>query len=220
MHFYQFNIGDYASHTRHLNPIEDIAYRRLLDIYYLHERPLSDCPSTVARQINMREYETEVNDVLSEFFQLTDGGWANPRADKEIAKYQEFIAAGKRGAAIRWGKVEHKPDYTEPNGEAIAHPNATPMLNNKHKTINNKHNIDRPEDVSQSVWDDFLLHRKAKKATVTETVLSSIRKEATKAKWTMEDALKETCARNWQSFKADWVLKEVQSKPQALAGWK
>ena len=34
MHFYQFNIGDYASHTRHLNPIEDIAYRRLLDIYY------------------------------------------------------------------------------------------------------------------------------------------------------------------------------------------
>ena len=166
----------------------------------------------------MREHEIEFKAVLDEFFQLTDGGWVNPRADKEIAKYQEFIAAGKRGAAIRWGKAEHKPDYTEANGEAITPPNAMPMLNIKHKTINN--NIDRPEDVSQSVWNDFLLHRKAKKAPVTETVLSSIRKEATKAKWTMEDALKETCARNWQSFKAEWVNKEVQSKPQALVGWK
>jgi uncharacterized protein YdaU (DUF1376 family) len=220
MHFYQFNIGDYASHTRHLTPIEDIAYRRLLDIYYLHECLLSNCSATLARKINMREYEAEVKSVLEEFFQLTDGGYANLRADKEIAKYQQFIEAGKRGAAKRWAKANDKPDYIEPNGEAIAHPNATPMLNNKHKTINTKHNIDRPDDVSQSVWDDFLLHRKAKKATVTETVLSSIRKEATKAKWTMEDALKETCARNWQSFKADWVLKEVQSKPQALSGWK
>ena len=39
MHFYSFNIGDYASHTRHLTPMEDLAYRRLLDIYYLHEQP-------------------------------------------------------------------------------------------------------------------------------------------------------------------------------------
>lgn len=28
MHYYNFHIGDYASHTRHLSPIEDIAYRR------------------------------------------------------------------------------------------------------------------------------------------------------------------------------------------------
>jgi len=35
MHYYQFNIGDYASHTRHLSDLEDLAYRRLLDAYYL-----------------------------------------------------------------------------------------------------------------------------------------------------------------------------------------
>ena len=39
MHYYSFNIGDYASHTRHLTAIEDLAYRRLLDLYYLHEQP-------------------------------------------------------------------------------------------------------------------------------------------------------------------------------------
>jgi uncharacterized protein YdaU (DUF1376 family) len=105
MHYYQFHIGDYATHTRHLNPIEDIAYRRLLDIYYLHERPLSDCLTTVARQINMREYETEVNAILTEFFDHIDGGYINSRADKEIghykAKVEQASRAGKASAERR-----------------------------------------------------------------------------------------------------------------------
>lgn len=62
-----------------------------------------------------------------------------------------------------------------------------------------------PEGVSQSVWDDFVKHRKAKKAQVTQTVIDGITKEAKKAGWPLEDALKETILRNWQSFKADWV---------------
>ncbi len=105
MHYYQFHIGDYATHTRHLTPIEDIAYRRLLDIYYLHERPLSDCLTTVARQINMREYETEVDLVLTEFFDHIDGGYINRRADKEIqhykAKVEQASRAGKASAERR-----------------------------------------------------------------------------------------------------------------------
>ena len=105
MHYYQFHIGDYATHTRHLNPIEDIAYRRLLDIYYLHERPLSDCLTTVARQINMREYETEVDLILTEFFDHIDGGYINRRADKEIqhykAKVEQASKAGKASAERR-----------------------------------------------------------------------------------------------------------------------
>jgi hypothetical protein len=59
MHFYSFNIGDYISHTRHLTVIEDCAYRRLLDLYYLHEQPLNECSTTVARAINMRDHEDE-----------------------------------------------------------------------------------------------------------------------------------------------------------------
>jgi hypothetical protein len=62
-----------------------------------------------------------------------------------------------------------------------------------------------PEGVSQSVWDEFIAHRKAKKAKVTELVIEGIAKEASKAGWSLEDALKETIVRNWQSFKADWV---------------
>jgi uncharacterized protein YdaU (DUF1376 family) len=213
MHYYQFNIGDYASHTRHLNLLEDLAYRRLLDIYYLQERPLNTGIASVARQINMRDHETEVKAVLEEFFELTDDGWINRRADQEIAKYQEFIAAGKRGAAKRWAKAAEKGGESDANGEANTPPNATPIVNNKHKTITNIKDI-RPEDVELSVWQDFLKHRKTKKAEVTETVLKTIRTEADKAGWKMQDALTEMCSRGWTGFKADWVKGKVEAVPE------
>jgi len=108
MHYYQFNIGDYASHTRHLSLIEDAIYRRLLDAYYLHERPLNSGITAVARQINAREYEAEVKIILEEFFQLTENGWENFRADKEIehfhSKIQQASRAGKASAEARLNK--------------------------------------------------------------------------------------------------------------------
>jgi len=105
MHYYQFNIGDYVSHTRHLSPIEDIAYRRLLDAYYLSERPLNSGIAVVARQIGLKEHEADVHEVLQEFFKLTEDGWINIRADKEIAhfkgKIEQASRAGKASAERR-----------------------------------------------------------------------------------------------------------------------
>jgi uncharacterized protein YdaU (DUF1376 family) len=40
MNYYPFHVGDYAAHTAHLEPMEDLAYRRMLDAYYLRESPL------------------------------------------------------------------------------------------------------------------------------------------------------------------------------------
>ena len=105
MHYYQFNIGDYASHTRHLDLYEDLAYRRLLDMYYLHERPLNVDSAVVAKQIGMREKVQVVQDVLNEFFQLGEEGWVNDRADKEIkhfhSKIEQASRAGKASAERR-----------------------------------------------------------------------------------------------------------------------
>jgi uncharacterized protein YdaU (DUF1376 family) len=131
MHYYQFNIGDYASHTRHLTAIEDIAYRRLLDIYYLHERPLNSGSASVARQINMREYETEVKSILDEFFTLTDDGWINVRADKEIAHYR--------------GKIEQASRAGKASAERRSNVRSTDVQpTNNHKPItNNQEYIDR-----------------------------------------------------------------------------
>jgi uncharacterized protein YdaU (DUF1376 family) len=127
MHYYQFHIGDYKSHTHHLSLIEDLAYRRLLDHYYLHEAPIKQ--RDIARQIGMRDHEQEVLTVLDEFFISAEDGFIHPRADAEIAKFKEFAEAGKRGAAKRWAKGG--------DGEAISPPNATPIATINHKPITN-----------------------------------------------------------------------------------
>lgn len=65
-----------------------------------------------------------------------------------------------------------------------------------------------PDGVSDSVWQDFLKIRKAKKAPMTDTALDGIRREAQKAGLSLAQALQECCSRGWQGFKADWVLKD------------
>lgn len=40
MNFYEHHLGDYMRDTAHLSMIEDAAYRRLLDAYYIREAPL------------------------------------------------------------------------------------------------------------------------------------------------------------------------------------
>lgn len=131
MHYYQFNIGDYLSHTRHLNPIEDICYRRALDYYYLHEKPLSNDVDKLSRLLILVDYQEELYSILCEFFIKTDDGFINPRADKEIKQYQEFSEAGKRGAAKRWSKVGNTPPYSPPT--------PPPMPNNKQEPLTTNH---------------------------------------------------------------------------------
>jgi hypothetical protein len=70
----------------------------------------------------------------------------------------------------------------------------------------------KPDDVSESVWADFLTVRKAKKAPVTESGMAGIRREAAKANISLEDALRISVERNWQGFRADWYV------PPKLAG--
>ena len=127
MHSFQFHIGDYKSHTHHLSLIEDLAFRRLLDHYYLHEVPIKQ--RDIARLIGMRDHEQEVLTVLDEFFVSTEQGYVSPRADEEISKFRKFIEDGKKGAAMRW----HKPPIREVDSPPIA----TPLATNNHKPITN-----------------------------------------------------------------------------------
>lgn len=129
MHYYKFNIGDYQSHTKHLSPIEDICYRRLLDFYYLHEQPIPKDLTKVAKLLLLKEYEKEIGLVLSEFFVKSKAGWINPRADEEIQQYQGFKQSGKDGAAKRWAKAPYSP------------PIDTLIANNNQETQNNKQEI-------------------------------------------------------------------------------
>lgn len=215
MHYYQFNIGDYASHTRHLEPMEDLIYRRLLDLYYLHERPLSDDASVVAKQIGLRDEAARVRDVLNEFFDRTDEGYRSARADKEIENYRAMSEGGKRGAAKRWSKGGDSPPMATPEAPPIANINHKPITIKQETKKEKATVVAAPDGVSSITWESFLTLRKAKKAPVTPAAMGEIAKQAEKAGMTLESALSMCCARGWTGFNANWVAEKQTFAQQA-----
>ena len=221
MHYYSFHIGDYKSHTHHLSLIEDIAYRRLLDHYYLHEAPILQ--RQIARQIGMRDHEQEVLSVLDEFFVSTEGGYINPRADEEIAKYKELSLAGKRGAEKRWAKAPDSHPIAPPSAPQ-SDGNATPIATKNQEPITNNHKPSRekatvvacPPTVDQQVWNDWLVIRKAKKLPMTETAWGQIQNEFRKANLSDQEGVKYCCLSNWASFKGSWYEKQMQEQNSGL----
>jgi len=213
MHYYQFNIGDYASHTRYLTPMQDLIYRRLLDLYYLHEKPIpEDNPS---QYIGLNDCSTDVQRVLNDYFILTEKGWINKRADEQIVEYRNkkksASAAGKKSAEVRKASKNAGLERT------LNERTTSVQLTNNHKPLNIKqepNKLHTPNGVLQSVWEDFVQQRKAKKAAITETALKGIEREARKANISLNDALQEICARGWTGFKAEWVLKDQSKKTE------
>lgn len=86
MKSYQFNVRDYAIRAAHLGLVEDLAYRRLIDLYCLTEAPIPESVPEVARRIRMRGHEAEVQAVLVEFFELCADGRRHSRCDEALAK--------------------------------------------------------------------------------------------------------------------------------------
>jgi uncharacterized protein YdaU (DUF1376 family) len=206
MHYYQFNIGDYNSHTMHLSEIEDLTYRRLLDWYYLHESSIPLDLNEVSRQIRMRTHSDCIATVLQEFFERTPDGWIHHRANKEIEKVGDKSQKASASAKARWSKPKDT-NALQTQSEGNATHNTLPITQDtEHKkkaTI-----VAPPEGVSDSVWQEFKSLRKAKKAPITQRAIDALTNEAKKAGWTLEKALEECVVRGWQAFKADWVAKK------------
>lgn len=85
MHFYQFNIGDYRAATAHLSNEEDLAYRRLLDMYYDTENKIPLDTQWVARRL--RVDAKTVNAVLLDMFAKEEDGWVHARCQEVIEHY-------------------------------------------------------------------------------------------------------------------------------------
>ena len=98
MYFYNFNIGDYRSHTAHLTPTEHYIYRSLIDWYYLNERPMPANDIDYIARVLMLKTDDErqaLQSVLSEFFKVkklkltgdTVECYHHARIDNEIKNY-------------------------------------------------------------------------------------------------------------------------------------
>ena len=183
--------------------MEDLAYRRLLDFYFLHEQPIKH--RDIARQIGMREHEEDVMTVLNEFFISTADGFVSPRADKEIKQYKEFAEAGKRGAAKRWG--------TPPNGEAISPPNATPIATINHKPITNNH-IKEKQQRGSRLAQDWVLSKSMGDWATQERPDLDVRQVAEQFKdYWFAQAGQKGVKLDWDATWRNWVRNTKAVKP-------
>jgi uncharacterized protein YdaU (DUF1376 family) len=152
MHYYQFNIGDYQSHTAHLSETEDLVYRRLLDWMYLHEKPIPLDLDEVARQIRMRTHSDCIANVLREFFDRMDYGWISERVLKEVEKAGEKSRKASDSAKARWSKIA-AANAMRTHSEGNATQDTLPKTQN---TVHKEKPQDKPaDDLFDMFWTAY-----------------------------------------------------------------
>ena len=209
MNYYTHNIGDFAVATQYLTDEELGVYVRLREQYLSAEKPLQCEWIALAMRTHCKD---AVQNVLSLLFVEKDGAWHSEYLDKIISEYREKSSKASESAKKRWGKAKENQGLVGIDANAMRmqcerNANHKPITNNQeiNKKTKQKKVVDKPEDVTEQVWKDFLLTRKEKKAPLTQTALDLIKSEAEKAGIGLNDALSMACSRGWQSFKAEWV---------------
>jgi uncharacterized protein YdaU (DUF1376 family) len=161
MHYYSFHVSDYIHDTAHLSLYEDLAFRRLLDLYYTSEKPIPNKTHEVARRIRMGKQETEVQTVLEEFFMFDKDNdcWFHKRCDETILAYQ---AKSERNRIV--GKLGGRPKINP-----SSNPHKTQVVSkenlNQEPLTNNHKPIDKNKRGSRLAldfcftkeWEDFCL---------------------------------------------------------------
>lgn len=113
MHYYKFNISDWALHTGHLSVEEEAVYFRLVNHYYDTEAPIPKITQPVIRRLRLGAHADLVAIILEEFFSLIGDLWHHKRCDSEISAYQAKAetnqANGKKGGRPKGSKKESKP---------------------------------------------------------------------------------------------------------------
>lgn len=219
MKWYSFHIGDYHRRTAHLSDLEDLAYRRMLDLYYTQDGPLPADPARIAKLIRMPADIERVQAILDEFFVHSESGWSNDRCEKELSRGKGYQKRASAAASRRWHKdaasmPQASDRHAASNAASIEQaclpiplpkPLPPPTEQNRRAPRSARALAARPEDVTAPVWDEFAALRKLRRATLTETVVAGLRREAKAAGYSLEQALRTCIERGWQGFKADWV---------------
>ena len=114
--YYTHHIGDYLAHTAHLSLLEHGVYCRLIQVYYLTEKPIPlDEPHRTIGAKTPEEQEA-VSQILKEFFQQTPNGWTSKRCEKELLAVKLKSEKASKSAKTRWGMRTHS------EGNAIQYP--------------------------------------------------------------------------------------------------
>jgi len=146
MNWYKFHLGDYITQTAHLSDAEDLCYRRLLDLYYMTEKPLQANIEWLAKRTRL---DTDIVEfVVNDYFELREDGYHNNRCDEEIAKYQAQVSTNKELA---------KRPRTRINTGVAAKKEATKSSDSESNSESQSKGSpnQEPRTISISSFDDF-----------------------------------------------------------------
>ena len=94
MDWYKHDIPKYVAETDELPDAEDLAYRRMRDIYYTTEKPLPPEVETVSDWVKLDD--DVVAPVLDKFFKPTPEGFVHEEWQKEIDRRKYISITNKR----------------------------------------------------------------------------------------------------------------------------
>jgi uncharacterized protein YdaU (DUF1376 family) len=226
MHYFKFNLKDYAFATRYFDYVHHGAYLQLISLYYETEKPIPlDIDFVLKRVMASKQEEVDaVKHVLENFFVKTEDGYVQKRCDDVIAKYQAQCSVNREV-----GKLGGRPKANEnrigSEKKPTENPNHKPLTINKEPVnkepvvVSKATPLLKPQDVEETVWRDYLKIRNAKKSPLTETALKGLLREAEKAGKSLNQALVICVENGWIGFKADWAsLKTVEDTPKKWPG--
>jgi uncharacterized protein YdaU (DUF1376 family) len=214
MFYFSFHITDYRAATAHLSNEEDLAYRRLLEMYYDTEMPIPLETQWVAKRLRLG---SEVIDtVLRDMFVHTEEGWRHTRCDKEIAHYHQLTERNRNNGKLGGrpsGKAKN-PAVTQNNPDGSQW-QPTGKATNNHKPITNNQEPLREKRATR-LPNDFELP--AEWIEWTQANQPHVDARATfdtfKDYWIAKSGANATKL-DWFSTWRNWVRRETDKKPTA-----
>ena len=207
MHYYQFNIADYRSATVHLSNEEDLAYRRLLDMYYDTEQKIPLDTQWVARRLRL---QTEVvSNVLNDMFEQHDDGWFHARCNDVIHQYHAM--AEKNRLNGRLGGRRKNPVGNPVDSQS--QPIAKATINQELETINQ----DKKNKRGSRLAHDWVLTKSLGEWAQKERPDLDVRQVAEQFKdYWIAQAGQKGVKLDWSATWRNWVRNTKSSKPNVV----
>lgn len=137
------------------------------------------------------------------------------------------IKTYKTATSEKSSLVKNFPATSEKSSPVTSEKSSHTINNIKNNIQNtNKKNTKKSESdllaefgIIGQLADDFITHRKACKAPITETALKGFQREADKAGIPLAEAITISIERNWRGFKSEWDWRGsgvIQRQPQKM----
>lgn len=228
MNYYPFHVGDYAVDTRYLTLMQDLAYRRLIDLYYTRELPIPLDVEEAARKIGMTEHVGDVQLVLRDFFQQAEDGYRHKRCDEEIATYKAKAERARAANHRRWDDKKYETDLKsdtksdlKSDADQILTNNQEPITNNQKKNKRHNASYDAIPDLVAAGVDrqkaiDWLAVRKTKRAAETKTAIEGVLKNIAAYGISADEGIQICCERGWAGFEGAWLAPRTSAAVRPL----